>query len=670
MYAIAVGGGERPSRYVRKTANTTSPGTQHGPSLHDGRDVTNNMWEKHDDMNALSFQESLQCLEKGRSIRSPQASKMNTKSVAFAAGSCPVDPMINIHAEASTKRQKQHELQDVVESRQLVHYVPRPCPPPTILHISPASLAQMTPSRLAELLRSLPDTHSLRIPAIPYSDFRQWWAGDGYGIDEDDYEYGEDAAAARAKRAVRYVPSGGSWGEHSQEGLVGDVLLQCMASPYHDAVVPGLAAGIKNGACKAQGKPDGAESGLVCVATPEITGLKPSAVFPSVSGDMVRMPDGAVFIKSAGGQCGIFPAVVIEVGFSETLDKLVHDVAVFLLGTGGATKVGIVVKLVELMALVRSEERVQQPRLAKKRPREADDDADNELQWPTAPLGSTSSPLPLPPAPPSAMSTPAERENALNRLQEWYVQTDGTTLHSGQRLVGPLDAWIHIYRRTSDMHNDQGNQQQQQQQPEQGQQQQGQQQQGHQQQGHQQQGQQQRGQKQASVPGISCVSSTKFLEHDVAIKDATFNLSLEDVYEQNVVTPANTTNTTTLTLPLAPIGAEILSNRTQMLHKRAWQLARRVYDAHLSSMAKARNKRTAATASGASTRTVLGALTTRVLPNGMVLRPRELRNAGDENINNVDDAVAPELMGGKDDKTATAESWIDVRKAALAEWEG
>ncbi|KAI5792990.1 hypothetical protein DFH27DRAFT_613376 [Peziza echinospora] len=93
-----------------------------------------------------------------------------------------------------------------------VHYVPVPYPPPTPLHLSPALLPHITPTRLAAVLRSLPDTHSLRIPGIPYADFRRWWAGDDVSTQDEC----EGAEVARVRRAVQFLPGGGAVMTRSQ----------------------------------------------------------------------------------------------------------------------------------------------------------------------------------------------------------------------------------------------------------------------------------------------------------------------------------------------------------------------------------------------------------------------------------------------------------------------
>ncbi|KAI5792989.1 hypothetical protein DFH27DRAFT_630543 [Peziza echinospora] len=445
-------------------------------------------------------------------------------------------------------------------------------------------------------------------------------------------------------------------------GVVGDIILTCMPSAYHNAVFPRMARGIESGVCAAQGRPEGTDCGLDCVATHEITGLKPCREYPTLRGDMVREVDGAVFVDSEGGQRSVFPTVVFEVGFSQKLEELVHDVAVLLLGTGGATRVGVVVKLVELVAASGGGQSTRGGGAAKttrrKRLRE-EDGVEEDLRWPTTPHsnppgpGVSSTARPPPPAPPSATSTEAECSAAIDRLQEWYVQLDATPAQHHRPLVGPLEAWLYIFRRTSDIAIAHANQH-------------------HQTQHDQQQNSHPQGHPPPPpAPGISCTYTAKFLHRDQAIEGATYPLTLADLYGQDA---ASGGTTTTLTFPLAPIAAYILKTRTQMAHKRAWQRATRVYDSHASMLAKQGQKPAAITR--ANPPNVLGdSAGTLVLPNGMELRPRahharrpkeEGDRSGSGNTENIDPLVR-QLLGDNGSKRAKTESWATIRAGKLAE---
>ncbi|KAI5782877.1 hypothetical protein DFH27DRAFT_656398 [Peziza echinospora] len=324
----------------------------------------------------------------------------------------------------------------------------------------PHSLEALTTSSIAALVRRLSDMETITLPAVSHARFMHWQrsCADIYAPD----------AARRdlvlLQRCVDFRPRRG--GDGGAEGL-GDVIVKCMPSRYHDAVFETIAFHAKQavgGDARGWAFATAAEAERV---HPAISGFTPTQEFPGIEQSMVKIPDGAIFPPApppppprdttagsdddldddddADADPDTFPSVVVEVGFSEKLADLVLDATLFLKGTRGATNTVIVVELRELTAsgLVFA-------------PNDGlpagDTAAAPPPYWPPRPAhGGPVTKRPPPPPPPYASAQ--ERSTAVTRLMAWFLAVDGLPPGATQKwaprpppLVGAIDAWASIYR--------------------------------------------------------------------------------------------------------------------------------------------------------------------------------------------------------------------------------
>ncbi|KAI5781619.1 hypothetical protein DFH27DRAFT_529226 [Peziza echinospora] len=410
--------------------------------------------------------------------------------------------------------------------------------------IPPGGLDTFTGNALHATIHSLRDAECARLASVTWEQFCSWQNGAA----KDVYSDRGPRELVSMRKLIQFRPHDRN--DRGGQGL-GDVVVQCMATPYHDAVFECASRELERALSGVLGSRG--DSGLVYKASPEIMNLRASPAYPAVAPTMTRMPDGAIYAPQ-----GRFPTVVFEVGFSESAEHLVHDAAVLLHGTGGVTRVAVLVTLTE------------------------HDDAprDDDTAWPRPPRDGS---LPRPPAPPPAAAQAETWHQAVRDLADWYLAMDALR-RLRPRLVGPLDGHVYVYRASNAAATTAAP----------------------------------APRRLLSPPladagsGIHCTCSTPFIRANTPIPGACFTLSVGEILGASALAGARPGGPTEVVCDLSRIAAYVLSEGGRMSERRALQRA---------AAAQARILKEVRSGSGGvdGQRSVLKGL---VLPNGMVLRDR------------------------------------------------
>ncbi|KAI5800212.1 hypothetical protein DFH27DRAFT_525460 [Peziza echinospora] len=204
--------------------------------------------------------------------------------------------------------------------------------------LPPGGLNTLTSTLLSATIHSLRDAEHARVATdVSWEEFRKWQTDVAGDVFCDDYGPRELIALRKLVR-FRVRDRGG-------ETPLGDVIVQCRPTPYHDAVFQCVQREIERAVNRVlAGRGEGGrgpDSGLSYETSPEILGLLASPAYPTIAPTMTRMPDGAIYAPltaSLNPLHSTFPTVVFEVGFCESAEDLVHDAAVLLHGTGEALR--------------------------------------------------------------------------------------------------------------------------------------------------------------------------------------------------------------------------------------------------------------------------------------------------------------------------------------------
>ncbi|KAI5781976.1 hypothetical protein DFH27DRAFT_580010 [Peziza echinospora] len=203
------------------------------------------------------------------------------------------------------------------------------------------TLSSLTLARLQSTLATLVATSAagLLIPNVPYLEYLAW-TRNFVGEHARDRH---DPVHQLLKAEYISLPGPG----HGTGGVV----IRGPATPYHDAVANYVAQKTDQRVAEAfarSGRADvaaRAQSQVMVECNSRFDGFA-SAAHTEMGYTRVKQPDLA-FLPADGG---MFPTVVIEVGFSQTWASLLEDAKLFLLGTGGVTTLVLLVKLVEAAA--------------------------------------------------------------------------------------------------------------------------------------------------------------------------------------------------------------------------------------------------------------------------------------------------------------------------------
>ncbi|KAI5781314.1 hypothetical protein DFH27DRAFT_604389 [Peziza echinospora] len=332
------------------------------------------------------------------------------------------------------------------------HPAPRPEPraqpraPPHLcefLGTPITALNELTSDVLDILAHTLPDGGHLENPNVPFLAFLQW----RQARERDAPEDATHNVAARCN-LVEYVgPTAADARRRPEATLVGSVIVTCAPSPFHEAVGMHFAAA-SQGCIRESlaGATAGADTGVKCYVQAHFERFRPPAaggVALNTSGR--KAPDVAFMPKPMPGT-RLFPTVELEVGFSQKWASFLEDARLFLLGTGGVTRVVVLVRVTEQL------EDDEELKLQFRSPGGEDrggvganlGKAEGDVSDGEHPTDQRQLRAPLPPRPTLA----DEEENTADKkglLRQWYLQQNALGALA-PRLVRQLRTTAHIYR--------------------------------------------------------------------------------------------------------------------------------------------------------------------------------------------------------------------------------
>ncbi|KAI5781132.1 hypothetical protein DFH27DRAFT_310525 [Peziza echinospora] len=409
-----------------------------------------------------------------------------------------------------------------------------PAPAPVILPDppidAPVTLSGLTAERIEELLRVVPDTEQLVIPSISAAEFEAWRAAA-----DDVYSDFAGRRQSLLRKLIAFNPRSSDGGNE-----IGDVIVQCVPSAYHESAGRAASAELERAVSGVLGG-NARTNGLTCTSGQECSGFISSEQVANIHPTLTKIPDAAITPKQTGWPRlpTTFPTIVVEVGFSQKMDDLKVDAALFLECTNNITQVVLLVELAEASNTTKTS------------------------TWPTATHYSRgiatptshgnqmdAQPLPSPPSPPAhpeALSQ-AEKNAMLLNLRNWFFEADGRrALHTP--LVGVLDGFMHVYRLRPDAD---------------------------------------------ALPAVVCTETIQFISGDIPVPDTVLTLTLADVYGPThpcfqerlpstaAAMPAMLRPEESVTVALTPIADEIMEARLSMQQRRALQRAELVMQHHLS----------------------------------------------------------------------------------------
>ncbi|KAI5792972.1 hypothetical protein DFH27DRAFT_567786 [Peziza echinospora] len=187
---------------------------------------------------------------------------------------------------------------------------------------APVSLGSLTAGGIERLLRHVPEAGRLVIPAVTEAEFEAW-------KDAADDIYSDHASHQHAmlRRLVTFRPA-----SPRHDGTsVGDVIIQCMPSAYHESAGRAASSELQRAVRGALGAGATGANGLCCTSGEECAGFTSAPGLPPIRPTMTKIPDAAITPLQPGGPRSplSFPTVVVEVGFSQKLAELVCDAALF-----------------------------------------------------------------------------------------------------------------------------------------------------------------------------------------------------------------------------------------------------------------------------------------------------------------------------------------------------